>query len=300
MPSFQSTRWCFTINNPTGADNEYVRRLSQRGECKYLVVGREQGEQGTPHLQGFVVYRRGATRTRVSSHLPRAHLEPARASSHQCAEYCKKEGDFDEYGEVPRPSQSGGILEAFYTWGDAFIQEHGRAPNSPEVARAHPTVYLRYNRAVRLFQSKAPAPAFDQGALRDWQDDLQQLLEDEADDRKIMFVVDPVGGKGKSWFQRYYLTSFPDRVQILGVGKRDDLAHAIDESKDIFFFNVPRATMEYFQYPILEMLKDRVVYSPKYSSRTKYLLRVPHVVVFTNDPPNLAAMSRDRYTIINL
>lgn len=205
-----------------------------------------------------------------------------------------------EVGELPRPVQSGNVLQNFYEWGRAFMEEHGYAPSSPEVAAAHPTVYLRYNRCVRLFQQQAPPPALQDGALRDWQDDLQQLLEEPADDRTVNFVVDPVGGKGKSWFQRYYLTQEPSRVQVLSIGKRDDLAHAIDETKDIFFFNVPRACMEYIQYPILEMLKDRTVFSPKYNSRTKILRSVPHVVVFSNEQPSLAQMSRDRYNIINI
>ena len=58
--------------------------------------------------------------------------------------------------------------------------------------------------------------------------------------------------------------------------------------------------MEFLQYTILEQLKDRMVYSPKYNSMMKYMQFVPHVVVFCNEQPNMTAMSEDRYEIINM
>lgn len=122
-------------------------------------------------------------------------------------------------------------------------------------------------------------------------------LSEEADDRKVKFIVDYDGGKGKSWFQRWMLTEKPDVVQLLGIGKRDDMCFAIDESKKIFFINVPRGSMEYLQYAVLEMLKDRVVISNKYTSRVKVLATKVHVVVYTNEDPKMDAMSTDRYDI---
>ena len=55
--------------------------------------------------------------------------------------------------------------------------------------------------------------------------------------------------------------------------------------------------MEFLRYEILEMLKDRMVFSPKYASRMKFLHRVPHVVVFSNEYPAMDKMSDDRYDI---
>jgi hypothetical protein len=114
-----------------------------------------------------------------------------------------------------------------------------------------------------------------------------------------MFYVDDEGGKGKSWFQAWYLTKNPEKTQVLSAGKRDDIAHTIDKTKSVFFFNIPRGGMEYLQYPILEQLKDRMVFSPKYNSTMKFLTAVPHVVVFCNEHPDMNKMSLDRYIIIN-
>lgn len=297
MPSFQGARWCFTINNPTQADRDHVAGLGINPLRKYLVVGREQGQSGTPHLQGFVVFTRALTRTRVSSLLPRAHLQPTRGTSKQAADYCKKDGDFDEYGDCPLNKGANGLLDAFYEWGKDFIASNGRAPTSPEVAREHPTVYLRYNRCVKLFEAQAPIPELRNGEPRAWQSDLADELGGEADDRSILFYVDEDGGKGKSWFQAWYLTQHPDKVQVLSAGRRDDVAHSVDPTKSVFFFNIPRGGMEYLQYTILEQLKDRMVYSPKYNSKMKFLTTTPHVVVFCNEEPDLTKMSADRFAI---
>lgn len=299
MPSVQSSRWVFTINNPTPADRTHVVHLGESESIKYLVAGREHGESGTPHLQGFVIFNRSVRRARVASALPRAHLEVARGTSEQAATYCKKEGDFDEYGTFPENNKSNPYLDQLYAWGDAFIAEKGRAPTSPEIAKEHPTAYLRYPRVCKLFTHRAPAPVLEQGEARPWQGQLEEYLNEDADDRSIRFYVDHDGGKGKSWFQRYYFSKFPHKTQILSSGKRDDVAHVIDPTKSVFFFNIPRGGMEYLQYTILEQLKDRMVFSPKYNSQMKFLLCVPHVVVFSNEQPDYTKMSNDRYDVIN-
>ena len=298
MPrSTQGTRWVFTLNNPTQAEKDNVVQLGGSDRIKYLVVGRERGESGTPHLQGFVIFTSTVTFSRVARLLPRAHIEHARGTSSQAGEYCKKDGDFDEYGEAPVGNTRNSVLDNLYEWGDAFIAEHGRAPTSPEIAREHPTAYVRYPRVVRLFENRTPVPELRQGEPQLWQSELAGELEEEADDRSVIFYVDPEGGKGKSWFQAWYMSNNEETTQVLSAAKRDDVAHNIQKTKTHFFFNVPRGGMEYFPYSILEQLKDRMVFSPKYNSCMKFLAKTPHVLVFCNEMPDMNKMSIDRYVI---
>ena len=91
-----------------------------------------------------------------------------------------------------------------------------------------------------------------------------------------------------------------ENVQILSIGKRDDLAHAIKIDTKVFLLDIPRDSMQYLQYSVLEMMKNRIVFSPKYSSQTKILHSTPHIVIFSNEEPNMAAMTEDRYNIITL
>lgn len=299
----QSKTWCFTINNPTVDDRQNLVTLSTSQHFSYLVFGNEIGDSGTPHIQGFVIFNvRKRFQTAKDLIGGRAHLEAARGTDFQAAEYCKKDGDFSEFGDspvnVPRHSGTTGQFADYTTWVTSFFELHDRPPTEREIAVQYPALFVRYRAALLdLTLHLCPTPVLEEGRLRGWQRELEGDLLDDADDRSVIFYVDPVGNQGKSWFQRWFYTQHTERTQLLSVGKRDDLAHAIDEFKTVFFFNVPRGGMEYLQYTILEQLKDRVVFSPKYSSRTKLLREKAHVVVFCNEPPNLGKMSHDRFDI---
>lgn len=293
-------RWCFTLNNYT-AEEEASCLEFFREHCTYGVYGREVGESGTPHLQGFVILHRqqrlSFLRRRLSN---RAHFEGSRGTSVEAANYCKKDGDFIESGTVPTVGQGRrSDLAALIEWGDDFISSHGRAPTSPELAREQPQHYIRHRRVLECLRHRAPPPTLRQGEPNEWQSSLRDALEEEADDRTIRFIVGENGGEGKSWFQQWYWTNHDD-VQVLGIGKRDDLAYSVDETKRVFLVNVPRNQMQYLQYSILEMIKDRMVYSPKYQSRTKVWTTNVHIVVFSNEYPDMNALSGDRYVIIDV
>lgn len=79
----------FTLNNPMETDEQKLKDL----EYKVLVFGRETGESGTPHLQGFITFNRSYRFAAVKRLLgERAHIEPAKAADAQ--NYCLKDGDY--------------------------------------------------------------------------------------------------------------------------------------------------------------------------------------------------------------
>lgn len=298
MPSrVQGKRWCFTLNNYSNEEVTLVRNLGEHELIKYIVFGREQGESGTPHLQGFLICNRNASRSRISSLLPRAHIELTRGTSLQAADYCKKDGDFEEIGDIPVNNTTNPHIDSIIKWGDDFIADRGRAPTVSELAKEQPTALIRYPRLLQVLELRAPPPVLVEGTLKPWQQELYDHLETDPNDRAIDFYVDHEGGKGKSWFQAYYVSKFPEKTQILSMGKRDDLAYTIDTTKSVFLFNIPRGGMEFLSYAILEQLKDRMVFSPKYTSKMKILTTVPHVVVFCNEHPDMNKMSHDRYVL---
>jgi len=91
--------YCFTLNNydPAGLGG---LGLGLGLEYSYLIYGKEVGQSGTPHLQGYVQLLK---KTRISKKLQQkyGHLEKRKGTVEQAIAYCKKDGDFTEFGEVP-------------------------------------------------------------------------------------------------------------------------------------------------------------------------------------------------------
>lgn len=299
----QSKYWCFTLNNYTAQHVESLINLAPT--LDYLIFGKETAASGTSHLQGYLafkVHKRLSTAKRAIG-IDSIHLEKkCRNSTHkQASDYCKKDGDFEEYGNLP--SDATGTKSAWDHYKE-WINELGRLPSKRELVAYFPGLFARYRTACYEI-AKATLPPIDfigdDEPRLGWQLEVcNTIQQEEAHQRRIHFVVDPEGASGKSWVCRWALSKFPDKVQCFKIGKRDDIAFAIDETKSIFLFDVPRGEMMYLQYSVLESMKDQVIFSPKYESASKHLMKCPHVIVFCNEDPDLTKLTEDRYNIINV
>nr|WCR62252.1 MAG: replication associated protein [ssDNA virus sp.] len=296
--SAQNQNWCFTLNNYTDEQVLHLSLLAEDPRVAYLVIGREVAPTtGTPHIQGFVRFNSRLRLSSVRALLPVCHCTSARGTAEQNRTYCIKDGDFDEWGTCPVDQQGRrSDFERYVEWLRTLESE----PSERELIDQWPSLYGRYRGALRRMAGEiCPRPTLRDGELREWQTALLAELDGPANDRTVRFVVDNDGGHGKSWFCGYAFSKL-DGVQILGPGKRDDLAHAVDVRTRIFLFNIPRGNAEYLNYGLLEMIKDRMVLSPKYESQMKILQHTPHVVVFMNEQPDMTKMTADRYDITQL
>lgn len=285
--------WCFTINNyadvptslPAGAD--------------YLIYGKEVAETGTPHLQGFIAFSKRKLLTQVRGVYDGAHWTVAR-NVPASIKYCKKEGDFTEFGTAPEiKSQDGrgrrNDIRELYNAIEGGIRDR------KELRKAHASVCARYPRYVEAvlndFRDDAPVT---EHVLRPWQRDLYLVLQGPSSDRDVIFVVDKEGGKGKTYFCQVLFRK--KKALILGSGKVADMAHVLSlviPVPDIVVIDVCRSKMDTLQYSFLEEVKNGYVFSPKYES-CMIRFRVPHLVVMCNEEPDMAKLSADRYNIIRI
>lgn len=298
----QAKRWVFTLNNPTDVEIDAIRHWAEHNP-EYFIYGNEVGIlNGVPHLQGFFILKRKRRLGQVKSlpGLQRAHFEIARGTNDAASRYCKKDGDYYEFGICPVSEQGKrGDFECLKEWCKGLDHR----PTEHEIADAFPGLFGRYAKSCLKFCDLfcPTVPLLPPNAqLRSWQQDLYAALMEPANDRKIIFVVDKEGNMGKSWFIRFMLDRHASETQRLSIGKRDDLAYAIDETKSIFLFDVPREQMEYCQYAVFEQIKDRLIFSPKYESRTKILRKLAHVVVMCNEEPDYGKLSEDRFIVHTL
>ena len=114
MPNPKSRAWCYTLNNYTDEEVEALQGVVERGETsvEYLCFGKEVGESGTPHLQGYVRFKSQVRMATVKEAVGnRAHVEIARGNVQQNLDYCRKDGDFTEVGRRPMTQSDKGAAE---------------------------------------------------------------------------------------------------------------------------------------------------------------------------------------------
>lgn len=142
----RAKRWVFTLNNYTDEDQQRLRSIFPSDSVDYLVFGREIGETGTPHLQGYIHFRFRQYLAQAKAVVSqRAHLEVSRGNPTQAADYCKKDGDFEEFGVLPNGQGSRTDLKEAQEWVRSFVEENNRAPTATELALQHPAAFIRYD-----------------------------------------------------------------------------------------------------------------------------------------------------------
>ena len=93
--------WCFTLNNWTEDELAPMAPKLDRLEMDY-VIGKEAGEEGTPHLQGAVFAKEKFRPMEKLGFTPRIHWESCKGNIQQNVTYCIKGGDYITNIKIPR------------------------------------------------------------------------------------------------------------------------------------------------------------------------------------------------------
>lgn len=130
--------YCFTVNNYCDNDIAAVDHLCKQAD--YGIYGKEIGEFGTPHLQGYVYYKDKISFSTVKQMIPRAHIEQARGTARENRVYCTKEHNFIEYGDMPQQGKRTDLIE----FRNAVLNE---GIDKFEAYERFPDIMVRYRHA---------------------------------------------------------------------------------------------------------------------------------------------------------
>lgn len=145
----QSVNWCFTLNNPAADD---VPRAWDG--VRYCVWQKEQGENGTPHLQGYLVLTQKKTLSYVKLLCPAAHWEIRRGTHKQAKAYCTKEESRKdgpwEFGDEPVQGKRTDLIE--------ICEKVKAGTSTATIAEEHSDTFVRYHRGILCLQFTLSRP----------------------------------------------------------------------------------------------------------------------------------------------
>lgn len=124
-------RWCFTLNNYTDDECEQICS-SCSSFCDFCVIGKEVGEMGTPHLQGYLEFKTKRRPLSVFKFTNRIKWLKSRGTREQNLEYCSKDNLFFSIG-LPKPLKKLACEGNFYEWQLDIINILKNEPNDRDI-----------------------------------------------------------------------------------------------------------------------------------------------------------------------
>lgn len=234
-------RWCLTLNNYS--EKEYQELISSISSENYI-IGKETGEEGTPHLQGYIEFKEKKRLTALKKINNRIHWEAAKGNKDSNIEYCSKDNNY-----------------------------------------------------VTNFKVKKPLKILDDNLLYDWEKDIIKIINEEPHDRRIYWIYDPIGNKGKTTFAKYLAYK---HGAIPLEGKKNDILYcAAEYESNIYVYDLERTMEDYVPYGAIEKIKNGFYMCGKYEGKP-IIRNPPHLFIFSNFLPEDGKLSQDRIVIFSI
>lgn len=273
--------WILTINNPTEETIEHIDTLQESENIRDLIGQHERGEEGTLHIQLFINWKNPRTFSAMKKLFPTAHIEVAE-NAIKCAKYCSKEDTWES--ELPN-------------W---YLIK------SPMIEKALENGTMEQGTESTLIAKDCSDPMSGLN-LREWQIKLMEKIEEEPDNREVIWYYDPKGGNGKTTLAKHLMLTRNDTILCTGSTKDSKFIVAewmkhtqCNRSPRVIIYDVARCQdSEKVSYQTIEDLKNGLFLSTKYECKT-VVYNTPHLIVFSNQLPNMDKLSHDRWNIIHL
>lgn len=145
----RARNWCFTLNNYTQEEFDEAENIGSR--ASYIIVGKEVGTNGTPHLQGYIEFPNAVRGSAIRKNFNgRGHWEVRKGTAKQASEYCKKENQFFEMGSLSAQGKRTDLEEV----GAAIVN----GSSIKEVASTYPATYIKYHKGIAALKTALMSP----------------------------------------------------------------------------------------------------------------------------------------------
>lgn len=254
-------KWYATVNNWTEEEWDQMDQIFETNEdIKCACMGKEVGEEGTPHLQCYIEFKK-RIRPRESGifkefgtriHWGDKFGKPCKKKmpTQVGINYCSKDGDFKCYR--CKPSRKLKLIDPTYEWEKTILEEIKEEPD---------------DRTIHWIWSR-------KGAMGKTQFCKYLVAKHNA------CVLHGKGGDIRHGLAQWI--------------------EAHGEYPDVVVYPIPRCfNNEYLSYEGLENIKDMFFYSGKYEGG-QVNGPPPHLYVFANCEPDWEKMSEDRWEVSNI
>lgn len=141
-----SNTWDVTVNNYEDEDIELFRRWSE--DVSRMTIAKEVGENGTPHLQGRITFKRAYRLTGLKKLAPKYHWEPTKCAQDHL--YIQKSGSEIVIDKNNRQQGKRTDLSA--------AVESLKAGGLKRVAEEHPETYVKFHRGFSALRDQLDEP----------------------------------------------------------------------------------------------------------------------------------------------
>lgn len=244
--------WCFTINNPDGSlvGDELKRwmaglTLPETTKIAYAVWSLEEGETGTPHIQGYVRFTNKLVFNTVRRILSeRAHVEGSNGSDQANYEYISHTGKHaNKPGLLDGPYELGsrnieGKRDQLLVFREAVqhVRKFDELYEDPSIA----SVLARYPQyALKMFtlERNKKIKTVEIDKLYCWQWGILYYLKQGWQTRRIYWIWSERSGTGKSSFGQFLCSRYD---VLIASGEYKDILYAYQD-QEVIWFDLARA-----------------------------------------------------------
>lgn len=260
-PKTRSYSYVFTKNNWTEQEYKYLTEIFAL-TCEFLIVGKEIAPTtGTPHLQGYMLFKNQRYKDSIEKLLKGYIIYPAKGTKEQNMAYNGKDLNYWIYEKKPKKKFRDILKDKvfnkkylnakFKDWQQKIINICESEPDPRKIY----WIWESKGNTGKTFLSKYIAIKYKaiiaEGKANDINNQVNTAIDNEIEPKLVII----------------------------------DIPRCIKKNN--------------IEYATIERLKNGMLYSGKYEGGICFF-EEPHIIIFSNDEPDYEQLSADRWEIIDL